>query len=525
MIQKIIKKQWFKIAIGLLLPSISALCAQNISAKMGENIVAQMAIESDLASLFFIIASGFLGYFLAQVFWGVGKSLMNYTSTSLECKIKNTIFNKILRAEYNIFLEKKPEELFIHYNRDIQYVLSMFTTDLYNIIYAVVMGSGIYLLVMVRNFVVSIAVAVVVVAVIIINAFYVGRYKDIEYKERKIKEENIGVISQIINAKAIIQILNLQGVTNEEYEKINKNYYAIKQKHNQLNLNKALRLDWLVYFCATMILPISCLMVSMGKIDLADVIYIMQLTGNVIWSTSNLGTAWIDFNRKKIALNSLNQLLQFPEEENEKDAVRVETFGDMALTFENVTIWYKDFAAVSNLNFVCKKGSITVIMGRSGIGKSSIFNAVLGFADYSGVIKVWQEVVTKKNIKAIRSSIAYMSEFCEMNNVTLKEAIEFSIGEMNNEDFCAHTKRLGIDKVQNVEVASGGEKQRISFLRAYMKKCDIYFFDEPTAALDEQNESVVINYINELKKYGKTVVVITHQHKFEEVADQVIELG
>ncbi len=565
MIQKLIKKQWLKIMVGLLLPSIAALWAQHISAGMGEEIVQQTTLGAEVATLILVMVSGFAGYFLAQVLWGAGKWLMDYTATSLECDIRKAVFNKMLRAEYYIFKDKKPEELYINFNRDIAYVLSMFTTDLYNIVFAIIMGSGIFVLIMVRNFVVAVFVAILIVAVIVINACYIDRYKAMEQKERTYKEDGIRNISQMLSAKAIIRILNLQDVCKEEYGKSNQSYFAVKQEQNRLGMHKSMKMDWLVYSCATMILPISCLLVAMGKMELTDVIYITQLTSSVIWSTSNLGTAWIRFNQNKIALNSLEELLQTQEDvvreiecdgmeecavremecdeieecavretecdrivktvAEETEADRIEASGDTALTFENVTIQYKDFTPVKNLNFACKKGSITAIVGRSGAGKSSIINAILGFADYTGTIKVWDKIATRQNRRAVRASIAYMSEFCEMDDMDLKEAVVFGQEKIAEEELWLHAEKLGIDKIENASVASGGEKQRIAFLRAYMKACDIYLLDEPTAALDERNEGLLLHYIKELKAQGKTVVLITHRQRTREIADQVVALA
>ena len=84
MVRKQIKKYWFKLLVGLILPGIAALCAQDVGARIGEAIVRQ----TDIRSLLLVTVIGFLVYTLMRMFWGIGKKLLNDTSTAMECEIK-----------------------------------------------------------------------------------------------------------------------------------------------------------------------------------------------------------------------------------------------------------------------------------------------------------------------------------------------------------------------------------------------------------------------------------------------------
>ena len=77
---------------------------------------------------------------------------------------------------------------------------------------------------------------------------------------------------------------------------------------------------------------------------------------------------------------------------------------------------------------------------------------------------------------------------------------------------------------ENGEQLSGGQKQKVSIARALLKKAPIYIFDEPTAALDAESESKILNTILTLKQEGKCILLITHKASTLRIADRVLRI-
>ena len=84
---------------------------------------------------------------------------------------------------------------------------------------------------------------------------------------------------------------------------------------------------------------------------------------------------------------------------------------------------------------------------------------------------------------------------------------------------------LGHRLKADVKTLSGGEKQRVAICRSLMGDPQILFCDEPTGALDTENEKEVIQILHNLNKEGLTIVMVTHNPEFKQYADKVVELS
>ncbi len=85
---------------------------------------------------------------------------------------------------------------------------------------------------------------------------------------------------------------------------------------------------------------------------------------------------------------------------------------------------------------------------------------------------------------------------------------------------------LWLEKVKNdnVKTLSGGEKQRVAIARSLISRPKILFCDEPTGALDDENGKNVMNILEKLHKEGQTIVLVTHNADFKQLATQIITL-
>lgn len=189
---------------------------------------------------------------------------------------------------------------------------------------------------------------------------------------------------------------------------------------------------------------------------------------------------------------------------------------------------------LKGIDLELEKGEICVLLGPSGSGKSTLLNIVGGIdsAD-EGYIAINGEKTKDMSEKALtqyrRKHLGYIFQMYNLiPNLNIKENIEvgayLSDDPLDTDELL---KTLGLyehrHKLPNQ--LSGGQQQRCAIGRAIIKNPDILLCDEPTGALDYKTSKEILKLIEEInKKYGNTIVMVTHNDAIQHMADRVIKL-
>ena len=189
---------------------------------------------------------------------------------------------------------------------------------------------------------------------------------------------------------------------------------------------------------------------------------------------------------------------------------------------------------LKGIDLSIENGEICVLLGPSGSGKSTLLNIIGGIdAADSGYISIDGEKTADMNERALtryrRKHLGYIFQMYNLiPNLNIKENVEvgayLSDHPLDTDDIL---KTLGLyehrHKLPNQ--LSGGQQQRTSIGRAIVKNPDILLCDEPTGALDYNTSKDILRLIEEVnKKYGCTVVMVTHNAAIANMADRVVKL-
>lgn len=189
---------------------------------------------------------------------------------------------------------------------------------------------------------------------------------------------------------------------------------------------------------------------------------------------------------------------------------------------------------LKGIDIEIEKGEFCVLLGPSGSGKSTLLNIIGGIdAADEGYISINGEKTADMNEKALtlyrRKHLGYIFQMYNLiPNLNIKENIEVGAYLSDNPlDVDDLLKTLGLyehrHKLPNQ--LSGGQQQRTAIGRAIVKNPDILLCDEPTGALDYNTSKEILQLIEDVnKKYGNTIIMVTHNDAIKQMADRVVKL-
>ena len=190
---------------------------------------------------------------------------------------------------------------------------------------------------------------------------------------------------------------------------------------------------------------------------------------------------------------------------------------------------------LKGIDIQIEKGEMCVLLGPSGSGKSTLLNIIGGIDEADeGYISINGEKTANMNERGLteyrRKHLGYVFQMYNLiPNLNIRENIEvgayLSDKPLNTEDLL-HTLGLYEHRHKLPNQLSGGQQQRCSIGRAIVKNPDILLCDEPTGALDYNTSKEILKLLEDInKKYGNTIIMVTHNDAIKNMADRVITLS
>lgn len=206
------------------------------------------------------------------------------------------------------------------------------------------------------------------------------------------------------------------------------------------------------------------------------------------------------------------------------------------IELKNISKTFNDKVVFKNISFKLKKGEVVSIIGKSGMGKSTLLKCINKLENIdSGEIFYEGENIERYDLSDLRQKIGIVfQDYNLFDHLTVLENLtiglikikKYSLEKSNKMAIDILKKVNLIDKKDNYpDELSGGQRQRASIARTLLMKPNIIMLDEPTSALDEELKSTVLDLINELVNEDMTLIIVSHETDFvKKVSDKIYEL-
>ena len=205
----------------------------------------------------------------------------------------------------------------------------------------------------------------------------------------------------------------------------------------------------------------------------------------------------------------------------------------MLLRFQDIVIGFAGTQVTTEISFTVQEGDKLVLSGKSGSGKTSLINAVMGFVrPDKGRIVFNGNPVNSKNIHDLRNVVAYLPQQINFNGYSVRGFLELPFSFKRNQGQ-RPSKQAILDQFtvfdlkpslldSRMQEISGGEKQRIALVSCMLLKRKILLLDEPTSALDHKVKNKVMDAL--VDKKGLTIISASHDNDWVERCGKVVQI-
>lgn len=195
--------------------------------------------------------------------------------------------------------------------------------------------------------------------------------------------------------------------------------------------------------------------------------------------------------------------------------------------------------ALNDISLNIFENQVTVILGASGSGKTTMLNMIGGIDSPSkGIISVDKQEIQSLNQKQLgkfrQEKIGFIFQFYNLiPNLTAKENIEFVLeyvkkipDKEKSEKALSYLKKVGLEQrgTHFPFQLSGGEQQRVSIARALAKEPKIILADEPTGELDYRTGLHILELLTKFARNGRAVLIVTHNREIAKISNKILYL-
>lgn len=470
--------------------------------------------------------------------------LSSKISFTVGMEVGSYIFKKILDKNYYFFRKTSSSE-----------IISALTSKIDMVVYGVINPS----LALVSSIIIVIPIIILLVILNPVTSllsifFFVSVYFSIVLLSKKKILENGVVMS--IEATESVKLLqeatgsirnvildNLQNFFSDSYEKSLK----LLRKTQAFHVFFGQCPRYLVEtFGIIFIAILAYYLVESGH----DSTYILTIIGVLALAAQRLLPifqqiyfSWVSININKIVLSDISELIldsngmQLPIKLTpENQSLRFES----ELRLVDVSYKWGLKSILDKLDLIVPRGSKVGILGKTGSGKSTLFDILMGLIfPTSGKMLIDGKCIQASNIGSWYRMVTHVPQHIFLLNASIKKNIAFGVADSSvdiervkmaarlaNLDSYVKTLAEGYETPigENGFNMSGGQRQRLAIARALYKRAEVIFFDEATSALDSETEGEIISTINDLApKY--TVFIIAHKESILKCCDILLEVS
>ena len=499
------------VVLNVIVPIIGAKQILYLSNNLYEELVYTSLLLLSL-SIISVINNAILRYSSQIFFRGTTKDIQLHLS------------KEILKIEVSN-LDKTNSGIFINrIGSDTNEMAKIFSSGI-NKITNIITCIGIFITVFIINKLVFLFYVITVLILCLMHVYKARSVNQHDKIKRLKKDRTIGLISELVRGIRDIKMLNAKdsfmNTIKDSIDEYTDSMFKMRNKEIKEDLKIGISssiIDFLLIILLVILISKSLLSVSFALVLYN---YKTKLLYNFIEYIGEFLLEIKDFN---LSSNRVFNIIDNDEFTKEKFGNKHIDIINGKIEFKNVKFGYDNNNLFNSLSFKVDENDMVAIVGKSGQGKTTIFNLLCKLYNIeSGNIKIDDFDINELDEYSIRNNITIISQNPYIFNMSIKDNLRLVKQDVTDDEIKNACKLSCLDDFietlpdkydtivgENGITLSGGERQRLAIARAFVQNTKIILFDEATSALDNETQSKIQKAINNLKgKY--TIVIIAHR--------------
>lgn len=502
-----------------------------------KNIIDKAIPDKNIQNLVLLTFFALFLYSVRTFFAVMSFSRGQLMGNRIKYHMRNDLFSHFLKQSHEFFNKKETGDLIARITSDLESSAVL----LYRGLQDLLASGGSLLGGFILMFIYSPLLACITFLPLPIGLIFVYRKnKKMKKGYREIRRKNSSltvVLHEILRVILFFKDNLLEKTAYKKFLQANDELLAA-EKRNFLNVGIFMAgVTFYVHFTQLILIGAGGILFIKGKISIGIIVSFLLLVDRFKVSLIKLAGLTDTYHKGRAGIVRLEEMLEsdftLPEGNGKID----EEFKN--LRFQNVSFSYeKDIPVIKNLTFEIKKGEKTAVVGRSGVGKTTLMNLIKrNYLPDTGDI-----FINGKNYKDINreSVLSFMGTIEQKENIlgdTVKNNIKIVRENSTEEEIEEASKKACIhntieklnEKYETVlgnsgTILSTGQQQRISLARVFLKNPEIIILDEATSGLDNTSESKIMQNID-TQFEGKTLIAVTHRLAVTRNFDKIIVIG
>ena len=481
---------------------------------------------SNFEGFILVICLMLINLILTVVFMFLFSYLANWLGQNVIYDLRVKLFDHILNFKMSYFDKSSVGRLVTRAVNDMETIASIFSQGLFMIVADLLQMLIVVVVMIVLSWKLSLTIFVVLPFILFATRQFQKSMK-VAFNEVRTEVSNLNsFVQERLTGMKIVQLFNREKVEYENFVKINEKHKKAWLKtvwYNSIffpiaELSTSITVGLIVWYGGLNVI------LEDSSVTLGTIFLFIQLSQMLFRPLRQIADKFNTLQMGMVAANRVFKIIdtesRIPNNGNSNGSL---INGDVQ--FKNIIFSYKEGEEViKDISFKINSGEKVAIVGSTGSGKTTIINLVTRFYDpQSGLIELNNTNIKDFEISALRSKIALVLQdvflFADtiLNNITLwNKSISFDNVITAAKKIGIHEFIMSLPEGYNYNVKergimlSQGQRQLISFLRAYLKYPSILILDEATSSVDSNSEELIKNATIKITE-NKTSIIIAHR--------------